>query len=212
VNGRFFLSYSRRDQDFALRLAGALRAAGVGIWIDQFDILPSDRWDRVIETAIRDGIGMVLVLSPRSVASDHVLDEVAVTLDAGKPVIPVLMEHCQVPLRLARVHQIDATGDFENAVARCRAAMEAASGPRGPDPTERVQAPEPGPAPLAVEVRSEVGRLLAVYLGPISPILVEQEARGATSVTDLAGRLAQRIPNPADRSRFMAAVARSQIT
>jgi len=66
--GHFFLSYSRRDQDFALRLAGDLRSGGASIWIDQVDIRPSDRWDRTVETAVRDCDGIVLILSPRSAA------------------------------------------------------------------------------------------------------------------------------------------------
>jgi hypothetical protein len=44
--GRYFLSYARADGPFALRLAGDLRAAGVELWLDQLDILPSQRWDR----------------------------------------------------------------------------------------------------------------------------------------------------------------------
>lgn len=40
---RYFLSYARADGQFALRLAEDLRAAGVDVWVDQFDNLPSQR-------------------------------------------------------------------------------------------------------------------------------------------------------------------------
>ena len=108
----FFFGYSRRDQEFVLRLGGDLRAAGSQIWVDQIDIRPGDHWDRAVEGAVRDCVGMLLILSPSSVASENVLDEVTVALEAGKPVIPIRIEPCDLPLRLARVQFIDVTSDY----------------------------------------------------------------------------------------------------
>jgi hypothetical protein len=210
VSGSFFLSYSRRDQDLALRLAGDLRAGGAAIWIDQVDIRPSDQWDRTVDAALRESRGVVLVLSPRSAASDHVLDEVAVALAAGKPVIPVLIEACQIPLRLARVQYIDATADYQGALARCRAAM--ADALQAPEKRGTPEAPAPAPAQvppapaLPPEIIDNMTRLLIPYLGPISAVLAREEARGASSAADLAARLAARIPGDPDRARFLAAV------
>ena len=206
MSGHYFLSYSRRDQDTALRLAGDLRAVGADIWIDQVDIRPSERWDRTVEAAVRDCAGMVLVLSPRSVASDHVLDEVAVALSAGKPVIPVLIEACETPLRLSKVQHIDATVDFEGAVTRCRKAMDRAA--RQPSPAAPAPAADRSPAAIPAEVTAAMGVLLTPYLGPISPLLAQDESQGAASAADLADRLAARIPNEADRAAFRAAAAR----
>lgn len=204
MSGNYFLSYSRRDQEFALRLASDLRDGGATIWIDQADIQPSDRWDRAIESAVRNCIGVVVVLSPRSADSDHVLDEVAVALDAGKPVIPVLIEACQTPLRLARIHHIDATSDYESAVNRCRAAMDAASGgQQAIAPKAQAERPK---VTVSRDIQAKVARLLIPYLGPISPLLTEEEGQGAASIADLAERLAARIPGAADKARFVAAV------
>lgn len=205
MSGHFFLSYSRRDQEFALRLAIDLRAAGAAIWMDQVDIRPSDRWDRSIEAAVRDCTGLVLVLSPNSAASDNVLDEIAVAFEAGKPVIPVLIETCRIPLRLARVHQIDAREDYAGAIARCRAAMDLGG---NLEPRDAVAPAPPAPAAerLPAEVTAAVGRLLIPYLGPISPILANEESSGAASASELAERLAVRIPSPADRAKFIGAV------
>ena len=204
MSGHFFVSYSRRDQEFALRLAVDLRAAGAAIWMDQVDIRPSDRWDRTIEAAVRDCAGLVLVLSPNSAASDNVLDEVAVAFEAGKPVIPVLIETCQIPLRLARVHQIDARNDYAGAVVRCRAAMDLGEIPESPEPVALAR--DTAPPRLQAEVTAEVGRLLIPYLGPISPILANEESYGAASASELAERLGARIPNLADRAKFIGAV------
>ena len=75
--GGYFLSYSRSDERFALRFAKDLRSRGVAMWVDQLDIRPSEHWDRAIEKAVRDCRGLVVIVSPRSVASDNVADEIS---------------------------------------------------------------------------------------------------------------------------------------
>src|SRR5262249_18754498 len=90
----FFLSYARTNQEIALRFADALIEAGVSVWVDQYDILPSQHWDQAVETALRGCRGMLVMLSPASVASPNVADEVAVALESGKQVVPVLIEPC----------------------------------------------------------------------------------------------------------------------
>jgi hypothetical protein len=47
-----FISYSRADGEFALKLANDLRTNGVNIWLDQIDIPPGARWDRAVENAL----------------------------------------------------------------------------------------------------------------------------------------------------------------
>ena len=197
----FFLSYSHRDQEFVLRLARDLRAAGSQIWVDQIDIHPSDRWDRAVEAAVRDCGGMLLILSPSSAASDNVLDEVTVALEAGKPVIPVRIEPCHLPLRLARVQFIDATSDYADTLRRCRAAMITARKATGAAPSPAHEVPA-----LSPEVTTRVCALLTRFMGPISPHLVREESQGVTSLQELSLRLAARIPGEKDRALFIASV------
>src|SRR4051794_20869920 len=109
----YFLSYSRNDQEFALRLAADLRAQGIQLWVDQLDIRPSEHWDRAIERAVSSCRGLIVILSPRSVASDNVADEISYAIGAGKPVMPIMIEWCDLPLRITRMHVIDATGPYD---------------------------------------------------------------------------------------------------
>jgi TIR domain len=203
-----FLSYSRKDQDFALRLAADLREAGLPIWVDQIDIRPSQRWDRITEGALRQSSAMVLVLSPRSTISDMVLDEIAVAADAGKIIIPVMMEAASLPLRIARLQFIDATGDYALALERVKAAAISAIDHAAASPAALPVASSVSPAaasrfaPALIEALSH---RLTVHLGPIARHLVEDESRGATDFADLVRRLAGRIPNAPDRSAFLAA-------
>ena len=207
-----FLSYSRKDQDFALRLAADLREAGLPIWVDQIDIRPSERWDRITEGALRQSPAMVLILSPRSTISDMVLDEIAVAADAGKIIIPVMMEAAALPLRIARLQFIDATGDYALALERIKAAATSAVDHAALLP-DTLPAALPGASPaslsaaqrFAPNVIEALSQRLTVYLGPIARHLVEDECRGATDVADLLRRLAGRIPHGPHRDAFLAA-------
>ena len=62
-----FISYSREDSEFALRLAGDLKAAGAAVWLDQLDIAPGQRWARAVQSALNDCPRMLVILSPASV-------------------------------------------------------------------------------------------------------------------------------------------------
>jgi formylglycine-generating enzyme required for sulfatase activity len=113
-----FISYAREDSAFVLRLAGDLKARGADIWLDQLDIRPGQPWDREVERALTDCDEMLVILSPVSVESRNVMDEVAFALDEGKTVIPVLHRDCKLPLRIRRLHFIDLKSDYEPAIGR----------------------------------------------------------------------------------------------
>jgi hypothetical protein len=107
-----FISYCRADSDFALRLAGDLKAAGANVWLDQLDIIPGQLWDRAIEDAITNCPRMVVIVSPASVNSTNVMDEVSFALEEQKTVIPVIYRDCAIPFRLRRVEHVDLSKDY----------------------------------------------------------------------------------------------------
>jgi hypothetical protein len=108
-----FISYARADSVFALRLASDLKAAGAAVWLDQLDIRPGQPWDDAVEAALRTTPQMLILLSPPSVASDNVRDEIAYALEQGKPIVPILIEACNIPLRLQRKQRIDFTPGYD---------------------------------------------------------------------------------------------------
>lgn len=107
-----FISYARSDKVFAGKLGKALRSAGANIWLDQLDILSGDRWDDAIEKALQDCKVFLIILSPKSVDSDNVKDELNYALEDKKQIIPVLYRNCQIPFRLRRRQHSDFTEDF----------------------------------------------------------------------------------------------------
>ncbi|NUO81947.1 SUMF1/EgtB/PvdO family nonheme iron enzyme [candidate division KSB1 bacterium] len=125
-NNYLFISYARENAEFALRLAKDLRAAGATIWIDQLDIPFGARWDNVVQRALHDCGSLLIILSPDSVRSENVKDEIALALDKGKPIVPVVHEKCEIPLRLRRMNYVDSTEDYEAALAALIASLRRA--------------------------------------------------------------------------------------
>jgi hypothetical protein len=111
-----FFSYVRTDSEFVLKLAMDLRQAGADIWLDQIDIKAGSRWDLSIETALKNSSKLVVILSPDSVASNNVMDEVSFALEEGKTVIPVLFKPCDIPFRLRRLQYADFTKNYHEAL------------------------------------------------------------------------------------------------
>jgi hypothetical protein len=193
----YFLSYSRVDERFALKLAADLRDHEVPVWVDQIDIRPSEHWDRAIERAVRACRGLIVVLSPRSVASDNVADEISFAIDSGKSVLPVMIQKCVLPLRITRMHVIDATSNYDRALQQCLAALgPPASGPSDGPGYARAGLTDP-------EVLSIAKRHLTPFLGPIAGRLVDQAAPRAHSLGELYGSLAEHIDSKDDRARFL---------
>jgi TIR domain len=121
-----FISYSREDSEFALRLAQDLKSAGARVWLDQIDIVPGHAWDDAIEGALTEARQMLLILSPASAKSNNVRNEISFALDEGKLIIPVLFIDCAVPLQLRRVQHIDFRCDYDRALSTLLRNLDAA--------------------------------------------------------------------------------------
>ena len=85
-----FISYSRRDQEFVTRLASDLDAQVAGVWFDQSSIQLGEKWHDEIMEGIRDCKAFILVLSPDSMESRYVREEVNKALELGKTIFPVI--------------------------------------------------------------------------------------------------------------------------
>ncbi len=93
---KIFISYARSDKDFALKLGKDLRSLGANIWLDQLDIISGERWDDAVEKALNIHGSFLVILSPLSVESDNVKDELSFALEQKKQVIPVLYQSCKM--------------------------------------------------------------------------------------------------------------------
>ena len=106
-----FISYSRANSDFAVRLAKDLKASGHEVWLDQLDIPTGSRWDDELEKALRTCSTILIILSPESIKSQNVKDEIGYAIDTGKHILPLMIKQCEIPFRLRRFQYVDFTKD-----------------------------------------------------------------------------------------------------
>jgi len=62
-SGAAFLSYASEDAGAAARIAGALKGAGIEVWVDQSELRGGDAWDRRIRTEIRACVLFIPIIS-----------------------------------------------------------------------------------------------------------------------------------------------------
>ncbi|GAB5493040.1 MAG: hypothetical protein Phog2KO_32550 [Phototrophicaceae bacterium] len=87
-----FISYSRKDSEFAKILHLRLTDEGRDVWIDWEDIPATADWWREIRSAIEEADVFAFIVSPNSVLSDICRDEIQHAIDNNKRFIPVLYQ------------------------------------------------------------------------------------------------------------------------
>jgi hypothetical protein len=107
-----FISHSSSDRDRATELANFLAARGINAWVASHDVSAGRDWAQQIVDAIRSCKAIVVLVSAKANASDHVAREIRLATTNGKPILPVCLEEV-LPARaleydLALLHRVDA--------------------------------------------------------------------------------------------------------
>ncbi len=92
-----FISYAHEDSLVIDIIRSLLAAAGYAIWIDRELISGGDVWRARIVEAIESSDVFLLALSPNSVKSKYVLQELNIADGEGKPILPVVIAAVTIP-------------------------------------------------------------------------------------------------------------------
>lgn len=111
-----FVSYSSEDRPFAVGLTKELQKLGANVWIDQLAIGLGENWDNAIEEALEKSETFMLILSPTSVESQNVQDEVSIAISTDKKFVPILIKECDLPMRWKRRQYADLINNPEKAI------------------------------------------------------------------------------------------------
>ncbi len=115
-----FLSYSRRDERIAVRLASDLFNLGIPVWLDQRELRSGENWLEAIVRSISRADGLIIILSPASTKSINVRKELDTALHHGKIIFPLLYRRCKLPAQIADLHQIDFSQDYATGFRRLK--------------------------------------------------------------------------------------------
>jgi len=154
-----FVSYSREDSEFVLRLAEDLKAAGANVWLDQLDIKPGQAWDSAIENALIEATRMLLVLSPSSAKSTNVRNEISFALQENKVILPILYQDCSIPLQLHRIQYVDFRTDYAVGLNALLIQLAAQSAEPTAAPAGALTQPLPGAAVVTAPASVRTDRL-----------------------------------------------------
>lgn len=150
-----FISYSRYDREFALRLRTALRDWGYDTWLDVENIPKGAKWPDEIDRGLKAAAVIVGVLSENSMRSGNVKNEWDWALEYDKPLILLRIAPCQVSHRYVRINYIDCVGDEAAGLAELHTALV---NPR--PPFIEAAATYPTPKPEKRDPVNNRGRLL----------------------------------------------------
>lgn len=138
-----FLSYARADRATARTFAERLIEEGFSVWWDA-SLHSGETFDEVIEQRLRDAKAVVVLWSPRSVASRWVRAE-ATLADRRNKLVPAIIEACDRPIVFELTHTAELAdwhGDrsdprwriFVEDLMRLTHAEDRASEPATPEP------------------------------------------------------------------------------
>ena len=115
-----FISYSNLDRPVAERLADKLNSRGLDVWLDTLQILPGDSLvQKIFEEGLKDCQLFIVLLSPNSIKSEWVKQELDVALinklKRITRVIPVIVDDCEIPVALRSIVWIDLKDGIDRA-------------------------------------------------------------------------------------------------
>lgn len=159
-----FISYGREERPAARHFAESFAREGFTVWWDAV-LRSGQTFDEVIERELRAAKAVVVLWSPRSVASRWVRAE-ATMADRDNKLVPVIIEACNLPIVFQMTHAADLsdwTGDtsdlrWQTLVSDLRRLVagnhdEAEAAERASKPSSSmVGTPRPSPAaPIATD-------------------------------------------------------------
>lgn len=126
---KVFISYSRKDIDFAKKLTEELQKSDLDFWIDWEGIPPTVDWWKEIEKGIEETDIFLFLISPDSVESKICGQEIATAVKNGKRIIPIVVREIEwqdAPPQLGHLNYIffSRDDDFDAAAKKLITAIQ----------------------------------------------------------------------------------------
>ncbi len=120
---KVFISYSRKDIEFAKHLTGELQKNEMDFWVDWEEIPPTVDWWQQIEKGIEEADSSLFLISPDSAVSKVCRQEIDCAVKNGKRLIPLVLRDVkgdEVPPQLGHLNWIffRETDDFDAALKK----------------------------------------------------------------------------------------------
>ncbi len=129
IKPRIFLSYSRKNTEYASNLQQKLRGDDLHVWRDATNIPGSADWKNELDTALNLMDVLLLVATSESLESEYVTQECKFFLNAGKPIVIYIVDESikkSLPDYLSKIQYIDGTDQsgYLNLIKQLRILLE----------------------------------------------------------------------------------------
>lgn len=120
---KLFISHSHKDNYIVEKFVNELVSNKIYIWIDKFEMEPNQSLKEKIFKALDECSHFCLMISNNSVNSKWCLDELEFAIQKEKEenrkiVIPILIDHCEVPEKINDRVFIDLRYSFEDGMQK----------------------------------------------------------------------------------------------
>jgi TIR domain len=124
-----FLSHSSHDKHFVRRLAAALLAEGIPVWLDSWEMDIGDSLEACVQSGIDASTLFVLTISQKSIESGWVEKEVRLALAqesrvGRKLVFPIKIDRCSPPQFIDERIYVDFASGFSGPLKTLVSALE----------------------------------------------------------------------------------------
>jgi len=168
--GLTFISYSHSDKDYASMLATSLQGKGLDVWIDaRLDY--GSQWPNEIQKQLDVCDAFILIMSPRSFASEWVQSELQRAMRKSKPIFPLLLEGDEPWLSVESTQYYDVHGgelpddEFYSDLKRVVSASQTARSYSQTPKSDKKTAPEKNKQPRnkAGGIFATIGCMVAIF-------------------------------------------------
>ncbi|HLF73313.1 MAG TPA: SUMF1/EgtB/PvdO family nonheme iron enzyme [Anaerolineales bacterium] len=185
--GHIFISYSHHDTGYAHRLADIFQAEGFDVWIDA-RIDYGSQWPHEVQKQLDACDVFVLVMTPRSFASEWVQSELQRAKRKSKPIFPLLLEGDEPWLSVESTQYYDVRGEKLPDARFYSALRRVVSPPEGQaiqSPAETGKKPfrpkAAGGAPkIKIELVIAIIGAIATLFAAVIPIIWANRSQNAT--------------------------------
>nr|MDQ3011319.1 TIR domain-containing protein [Acidobacteriota bacterium] len=127
-----FISYARKNADFAQRLIGDLKGAAYTCWIDTSDIRAGDEAIRAIARSITGSDAFLVIVTRTALDSEWVRDEILWARKKKKLIIPLILEDVRDDddyILLNRYQDVLFDGDYAAAISKLKESLASPAPP-----------------------------------------------------------------------------------
>ncbi|MCP4108422.1 MAG: DUF1566 domain-containing protein [Desulfobacteraceae bacterium] len=123
---KIFISYAREDIETARKLYHDLKKAGVNPWLDKEELIPGQNWKLTVTREIKECRYFIALMSSHSVTKQgFVQTELKKAMDILEQfpdedifIIPIRVDECDIPPKLADIHYEDIFHSYEECLKK----------------------------------------------------------------------------------------------